>query len=328
MTKINLSLLVVVNLIFLAFVAILDERHGPTSIASAALQLVASKTLVALSYFEHERTLRPSTMISGYILVLLLVDSARMRTMALISASDKKSVTFAVSLALKLVNLFIESLTKSDFIGEETKSVSPEATSNIFMRSTFMWLRQLLLLGYTKIIKIGDLFELDSVMDSVQLARKFRGFALEKGAGVSCLLGLWSLPLPFYLRLEGSTKLTDSISISWSEEWIDGAPRRSSVELEMVYSSRRPSEAHYHGPDVCPTLPSCRYGRASCAACWERDEPMGLWVDWCLHLGVHWACGTEQSLLSFHVQSQLPFFCVTPLLKVFHIPSLEILALI
>ena len=171
-----------VNLVFLVFVALPDERRGPISIASAVLQLVASMALMILSYFEHVQTLRPSTIISLYLLALLLLDSARMRTMALISAGDGKSITFAASMVLKVANLVIESSTKSDFISRETKAVSPEATSNIFIRSTFMWLRKLLLVGYTRVVTIGDLFSLDPVMDSEHLASKFRAFALEKGA--------------------------------------------------------------------------------------------------------------------------------------------------
>lgn len=171
-----------VNLIFLAFVALPDERHGAISIVSAALQLVASMALVTLSYFEHVQTLRPSTIISAYLFALLLLDSARMRTMALISAGDRKSVTFAVSMALKVMSLVVESMTKSGFIGKEKGELSPEATSNMFIRSTFMWLGKLLLIGYTKIITIGDLFGLDPAMDSDHLASKFRRLALEKGA--------------------------------------------------------------------------------------------------------------------------------------------------
>ncbi|EOO03202.1 putative abc multidrug transporter protein [Phaeoacremonium minimum UCRPA7] len=119
-------------------------------------------------------------MISVYLLVLLLTDSARMRTLALISAGDKTSIAFAFSVALQTAGLAAESVTKSGFIAVDEKKVSPESTGNLFARSTFTWLRKLLLIGYKRVIMVRDLFRLDSVMDSEALAAKFRGFALEK----------------------------------------------------------------------------------------------------------------------------------------------------
>lgn len=66
------------RLVFLAIV----ERHVQSRIllASSSLCLVASALIIPVSYLEHERTQKPSMLLSIYLSLTLLLDAAHART--------------------------------------------------------------------------------------------------------------------------------------------------------------------------------------------------------------------------------------------------------
>ncbi|THY55077.1 multidrug resistance-like protein [Aureobasidium pullulans] len=170
-----------VNLALLIAVARQDDFRTSASIAAYTLRLITGPALLALSYFEHIYTLRPSTLISAYLLALLLLDAAHMRTLALEFPHRGPTIAFGISMGFEVLSLLTECVRKKETVGVSFASLSPEATSNLFVRQTFFWLKKILRIGYSRTITTRDLYNLDAAIGSEKLARSFRKLGLDKG---------------------------------------------------------------------------------------------------------------------------------------------------
>ncbi|KAF2462905.1 putative ABC multidrug transporter [Lindgomyces ingoldianus] len=165
----------------LALVILVASRHVHASsifIAAVVLRLVAVLPMMALSAVEHSRNPRPSTLLTAYLCLTLLLDAAQARTLFSSSASPLERVysrTFCAAVALKAVILVLEARQKSSWVHwtNDEKEHSPEETSGIFSLGVFFWLNKLFLAGYRTILTIDTLFPLDSSLDAEALHAKF-----------------------------------------------------------------------------------------------------------------------------------------------------------
>lgn len=62
--------------------------------------------------------------------------------------------------------LILEALEKRRILRAEYKASPPEATASIFNRSFFWWLNPLFMRGFTSLLRLDDLFEVDKQMRS------------------------------------------------------------------------------------------------------------------------------------------------------------------
>lgn len=144
------------------------------SLAAAILALVSALALYALSYFEHSRCVRPSLVINAYLLVTVLLDAAKVRTLWLRAHSPSASVVATSVLLVKLIVLIIEAREKQNILKSPYSSFSPEVTSGLYTRSIFWWLNPIFLTGYRRIIQNSDLFPMDEALTSEVLHRRFQ----------------------------------------------------------------------------------------------------------------------------------------------------------
>lgn len=79
------------------------------STASAVLSFVAALVLCGLSFMEHARSLCPSSLLSGYILMSLMFDIVRTRTVWLMEVRSPVPELFIISDITKLAILVLES---------------------------------------------------------------------------------------------------------------------------------------------------------------------------------------------------------------------------
>jgi len=130
------------------------------SLPTAVLTLVAYLILPILSYAEHVKSVRPSSILSGYLLVSLLCDLARARTLCL-KNDDKIASDFSATLAIKFALLVLESIEKRAILLSAFRSYSFEATAGILNRCFFWWLNPLFRRGLRKTLSLDDLYPLD-----------------------------------------------------------------------------------------------------------------------------------------------------------------------
>ncbi|KAJ5375709.1 ABC transporter integral membrane type 1 [Penicillium concentricum] len=183
-------------------------------IASSVLNLVSALLMIMLSVVDHSKSPRPSVLLSSYLFLTLFLDVAQARTLFL-SSDDKPELTyssiFVTAIALKTGILLLEAQKKSIWVGWDEKEHSPEETSGIFSLGVFYWLNKMFLVGYNKILAIGDLYPLDSSFTASLLHdeflrnvdySKFKGdkFALAK-ALMRTLKAPLLLPIPPRLAL-------------------------------------------------------------------------------------------------------------------------------
>ncbi|KAK7423072.1 hypothetical protein QQZ08_009239 [Neonectria magnoliae] len=143
--------------------------------AAAALGIGAGLAVLALSYAEHSRAARPSTLLMGYMLIQILFDIAMTRTSWMVARSDS-AISFAVlrtaSVVFKAAILVLEAQGKARWLQWGSNKHSPEDTTGIFSLGTYFWLNRLLLRGYKGVLSIDDLYTLGREMHSELLKKK------------------------------------------------------------------------------------------------------------------------------------------------------------
>jgi len=131
------------------------------SVATAAVTLVAYLIFGLLSYFEHMRAVRPSLILSGYLLFSLLFDAAHVRTLWLQHYNQPIAIVSTLAIAVKFCILCLEAVQKRSILLPEYLAYPPEAVSGIINRCLFWWLNVLFRRGYSNTLRLDDLFTLD-----------------------------------------------------------------------------------------------------------------------------------------------------------------------
>jgi ATP-binding cassette subfamily C (CFTR/MRP) protein 1 len=144
------------------------------SLAAALLALVAAIGLWILSYIEHNKNIRPSSIINAYLLPTLVFDAAQLRTRWLRGDSLAGNSVASSILALKLFILISEATEKRKILYEPfVDGSSPEDTSGLYSRGLFWWLIPLFRLGFRNVVNENDLFIADGDLLSESLEIKF-----------------------------------------------------------------------------------------------------------------------------------------------------------
>jgi len=119
--------------------------------------------LVALSWMEDVRSVRPSALLSVYLVFTLLFDIAQARTLWLRLPTDRwLAAVFTSSTAVKLVLLFLEARQKKAYLRSAYGHLPPESTSGIISHSFLWWVNSLFRRGFRSLLTSEDLYALDS----------------------------------------------------------------------------------------------------------------------------------------------------------------------
>jgi len=138
--------------------------HGTrtnTTLAAAALSLVSTLFLLALSVFEHGRDLRPSVLIQLFLVTTVFLDLPRIRTQWLINNNSNIASLLTVSLLIRVVIVALESLRKWEVGIDPPTGASREMMQGLFGHTFMWWLNPLFQIGYKRDIRMDDLDELD-----------------------------------------------------------------------------------------------------------------------------------------------------------------------
>ncbi|KAI1345500.1 putative ABC multidrug transporter [Xylaria sp. FL0043] len=167
---------IVLELSLLVMSAVGSLRVTSLFIAASALKLASALFMMVLSVMDHSRSPRPSILLNSYLFLTLLLDGAQARTLFL-SSDGRPEITyssiFTAAIALKFVIFLLEARQKSRWISWDVKEHSPEETCGILSLGVFFWLNRLFLAGYSKVLKVKDLYPLDSTLDAKLLHDRF-----------------------------------------------------------------------------------------------------------------------------------------------------------
>lgn len=142
------GLIVVMGLLKLAVLMLwaLPTTSAPRTrltLAAAALNFIVVFPLSALSYFEHAFRVAPSFIIELYLLLTVLFDVVRVRTLWLMPASAHTSIAAAetVTLAVKIALAVVEAARKDQLVFPSVKEKhTKEQLAGFYGRSMFFWL--------------------------------------------------------------------------------------------------------------------------------------------------------------------------------------------
>jgi ATP-binding cassette subfamily C (CFTR/MRP) protein 1 len=131
---------------------VLWKRHESyrtkTSVAFTIGQLLGAVAITLLSKVEHSRSMRPSHLLQFFLLIMLLCNAVRLRTLFLMQYSTTLVVTASIHTFLTGALLTLESLDKSPLLtsGHPSKR-SPEETLGLFAKGFFWHLNGLFWTG-------------------------------------------------------------------------------------------------------------------------------------------------------------------------------------
>ncbi|KAI2758722.1 hypothetical protein DTO012A8_9693 [Penicillium roqueforti] len=149
----TLAIAVVLSGIHVVLLVFSATQHYPAqnvSVAGATLSLIAAISIVVLLHLEHSRAVRPSFLVSAYLLITVLLDIARVRTAWLLPYGRAYPTCLTASLATKLLLLVLANIEKRKWLLLSEQST--ERTSGIFNRGLFAWLNELLRKGHTSLL--------------------------------------------------------------------------------------------------------------------------------------------------------------------------------
>jgi ATP-binding cassette, subfamily C (CFTR/MRP), member 1 len=139
----------------------------------AIIGLIAALLVLFLSYVEHARSVRPSSLLNVYLLLTLTFDIAQARTLFLQSNISMASV-FVAAMAAKLLLLILEVRSKRAFLKNPYDQMPIESTSGIFDRSYFWWLNPLFIRAFRSLLSFEDLPEIDIDLSPMRLGKLFQ----------------------------------------------------------------------------------------------------------------------------------------------------------
>ncbi|KAK0620017.1 hypothetical protein B0T14DRAFT_537621 [Immersiella caudata] len=123
--------------------------------------LVVALQIVARTWAEDVRSLRPSSLISTYLLFTLISDAARALTLWLRQPWSPLAATLTSRTAVK----------KRRYLKNEYQDPPPESTSGIINRRFLWWTNRLFREGFKKLLTYQDLYTLDSRLTPAELSR-------------------------------------------------------------------------------------------------------------------------------------------------------------
>ncbi|KAI4853346.1 putative ABC transporter [Aureobasidium sp. EXF-8845] len=160
------SLLVVTQILLLAFWAHRPALRTSATVPAICLGLLVSLAVTGLSSQSHMRSIRPSSLLSVYLLFSCLFDAVQVRTLFISHAGKIIPSLLSVSIALKLVLLTIECRNKRPWLRDGYQTLPPEATAGIMSRSILWWLNPLFLDGMRTLLSPDQLYALDPDLES------------------------------------------------------------------------------------------------------------------------------------------------------------------
>ncbi|KAK3371045.1 P-loop containing nucleoside triphosphate hydrolase protein [Lasiosphaeria ovina] len=131
----------------------------------------------------HTRAVRPSSLLSIFLLSTLLFDAAHTRTLWLRASSqsnghnDNKTLAYLAiaAAAVKAAVLVAEAVEKRRLLRPAVRALyPPEATSSVFSRVFFTWLNALFRAGFGRVLVVDDLFALDKHLQAAYCHARLR----------------------------------------------------------------------------------------------------------------------------------------------------------
>ncbi|KAK1458226.1 ABC transporter [Colletotrichum melonis] len=160
----KLALLSILTVLHLSFVIINIRSLAPRATASLAagiLNFIAVFAATFHSFLEDQRSTRPSDLLILYFSASAILSLPRLRTLWLISIAGASRGLWTAIIILTILVVPLESIGKKRFLRTEYRALTKEEETGFWSRSFFTWLMPFFRLGYSRVIHIRDMPEVD-----------------------------------------------------------------------------------------------------------------------------------------------------------------------
>ncbi|OLN87448.1 Canalicular multispecific organic anion transporter 2-like protein 2 [Colletotrichum chlorophyti] len=165
-----LALLIVSRIILLALRSQTSSFQTLASLAADILAVVATIFVFVVSTLNHQRSPRPSTLLSLYLSCSVILTIARVRTAWLLGQGTYVPAIFTFELTSLVAATVLESIqSKRRLLTADIptgRNITSEQSSGFWARTCFLWLTQTFYLGYSRVISLSDLPRLDPSLES------------------------------------------------------------------------------------------------------------------------------------------------------------------
>ncbi|KXH29218.1 ABC transporter [Colletotrichum simmondsii] len=160
----KLTLLSILTVLHLGFV-ISNIRslaaRATASLAAGILNFIAVFAATFHSFLEDQRSTRPSDLLILYFSASAILSLPRLRTLWLISSAGASRGLWTAIIILTILVVPLESIGKKRFLRTEYRALTKEEETGFWGRSFFTWLMPFFRLGYSRVIHIRDMPEVD-----------------------------------------------------------------------------------------------------------------------------------------------------------------------
>jgi len=130
---------------------------------------VASLAICVVSFLEHGRSVKPSTLLTLYLLAAVCCEVLLLPSLYRYYGGTAMPPILTAAVGLKFILLVIESLSKRSYLREPYQGLPVEQTVSVLSRATLFWANDIILLGNSKLLSVSDLPELDDALRSKDL---------------------------------------------------------------------------------------------------------------------------------------------------------------
>ena len=165
-----------------------SPRPDRLSIATNTVSFVAGLAVCQLSFQEHGRAVKPSTLLISYLLASVICNEVLLRSLYLTCRISAGPALLAAEISFKFLLLILESTSKRSYLREPYKDLPIEQTVSDLNRAFLFWVNPLILLGNSKLLTPSDLPTLDETLKSRDLRVRMEKVWDDTGKFSLCLL--------------------------------------------------------------------------------------------------------------------------------------------
>lgn len=146
-----------------------------TALAAASSSCAGSVAIAFLLFIEYRHSLRPTALLSLYIVFSLLIDVVKSRSYFIRHELQLLGSLSAAAGAVKLCITILQEVPKRHLLVDNNlrDATGREATGGFFYRNFFGWLNSIFVAGFRSVLKVKDLEQLSPDLASKSLYPKF-----------------------------------------------------------------------------------------------------------------------------------------------------------
>ncbi len=137
--------------------AVLPSVRTDVTLPAAGLTVAGSVAIDVFLLIEHLYSYRPSTFLSLFMSITLLLDIAKTYSCSFRVGLGPLCAMYIMSCVLRFLLLVSQEVSKRSLLRKGTPPIGDEAAAGFWARAMFAWMNSTLLTGFRQVLKVEDL---------------------------------------------------------------------------------------------------------------------------------------------------------------------------